>query len=124
MKICIPTEDDNGLDSRLYGHFGSAPYFALADTESGFVYIKANGGRQHPHGQCAPIEYVDVGRTDAVVCLGMGKRALASLESGGVAVLVTSEDTVRGVIAEAREGKLRNLTTEEACGGHGHSHRH
>jgi len=86
----------------LYGHFGSAPYFAFADTESGFVHIKANGGRHHQRGQCAPIDYVDVGRTDAVVCQGMGKRALASLERGGVAV----------------------LAVDEACGGYGHGHRH
>ena len=32
MKVCFPTETLQGLDSRVYGHFGSAPGFVIVDT--------------------------------------------------------------------------------------------
>ena len=124
MKICIPTEDDQGLDSRLCGHFGSAPYFALADTESGDVEMEANSGRQHSHGKCEPVGRIDADRTDAVVCRGMGKRAVSSFQRVGVKVLITSAATIRDAIAQARRGELRILSLDEACGGHGGSHGH
>ena len=50
MKICIPTTDNNGLESRAHGHFGSAPYFAVVDTETGAVRVEANAGQRHRHG--------------------------------------------------------------------------
>ena len=124
MRICIPTEDDRGLDSRLCGHFGSAPYFALADTDSGDVEIEANSARQHGHGKCEPVGRIDVDRTDAVVCQGMGKRAVSSFQRAGVKVLITSAVTIRDAIAQAGQGELRSLSLDEACGGHGGSHGH
>ena len=32
MRICIPIDKDLGLDSPICGHFGSAPFFLIADT--------------------------------------------------------------------------------------------
>jgi predicted Fe-Mo cluster-binding NifX family protein len=119
MKICIPTADDSGTDSRLYDHFGSAPFFAMADTESGQVDVIPNTGQHHGHGHCKPIAHIDVDRTDAVVCQGMGKRAFASLRKGGMEVWITSANTVRDAIAEVRTGKLEKLSVDTACGGHG-----
>ena len=34
MKICFPVESDKGLDSEVFGHFGSAPIFVVFDTET------------------------------------------------------------------------------------------
>jgi predicted Fe-Mo cluster-binding NifX family protein len=34
MKICFPVESDKGLDSEVFGHFGSAPTFVVFDTEA------------------------------------------------------------------------------------------
>ena len=72
MRICIPVADNSGLDSQLYDHFGSAPCFALVDTESGAVEVVQNTGHHRERGRCRPIAHVDVDRTDAVVCRGMG----------------------------------------------------
>lgn len=119
MKICIPTEDDRGLDSRLCGHFGSAPFFALVDTDSGEVEIAPNPGHEHSHGRCQPVERIDPSRTDAVVCHGMGKRAVSSLQRAGVQVLVTSASTIRDAISQASQGELKTLSLDEACGGRG-----
>ena len=123
MKICIPTMDSNGLESRAHGHFGSAPYFAVVDTDTGAVNVEANAGRMHRHGQCSPASHVDTLNVDAVVCHGMGKRALASFERENVDVLIASGKTVGDILSEARDDKLRKLTQEKACGGHEGQHR-
>lgn len=124
MRICIPTMDDSGLDSRLYDHFGSAPFMTLADTESGAVDVIRNTGHQHEHGRCTPVSHVDRDRTDAVVCHGMGKRAVASLRKGGLRVYVTAADSVRDAIVEVCAGRLEELSVDTACGGHGERHGH
>ncbi len=33
MKICFPTMNLEGLESRVYEHFGSAPGFVIVDSE-------------------------------------------------------------------------------------------
>jgi predicted Fe-Mo cluster-binding NifX family protein len=33
MKICIPTENKEGLSAKVHGHFGSAQYFTIYDTD-------------------------------------------------------------------------------------------
>ena len=35
MKICVPVENNKGLDSKPFGHFGSAPSFVVCDLETG-----------------------------------------------------------------------------------------
>jgi predicted Fe-Mo cluster-binding NifX family protein len=124
MRICIPTEDKNGPQSRINDHFGSAPYFALADTESGDVHVTPNAGGHHGHGQCEPIKHIDTNQLDAVVCRGLGKHALVTLTKGGVEVWKTYADTVRDAIEDAREGRLEKLTIQKACAGHGHGGGH
>ena len=124
MRICIPVADNSGLDSQLYDHFGSAPCFALVDTESGAVEVVQNTGHHRERGRCRPIAHVDVDRTDAVVCRGMGKRAVASLRKGNLDVYITAADTVREALEETRVGRLEKLSVKTACGGHGGRERH
>jgi hypothetical protein len=55
MKICIPTHDERGLQSEVFGHFGSAPFFTLVDSESGEVVLQ-DGSAIHTAGEI-PILY-------------------------------------------------------------------
>jgi predicted Fe-Mo cluster-binding NifX family protein len=54
MRLLIPTSDANGPESRMSGHFGRAPYYAVADTETGTVLSVANPSVTHGHGECVP----------------------------------------------------------------------
>jgi predicted Fe-Mo cluster-binding NifX family protein len=120
MRICIPTVDGRGLESEPHGHFGSAPFFTLVDTESGATEILRNDNSHHDHGTCHPLGQLGGRTIDGVVCQGMGRRAVASLEAAGIGVFLTSARSVQEVIREAGEGTLRRLLPGEACGGHGH----
>ena len=42
MKLCIPTETNEGKNAKVYGHFGSAPYFTIVDTEKDTVEVIDN----------------------------------------------------------------------------------
>ena len=53
----------------------------------------------------------------------MGKRALMSFGGKNLDVLIATGETVGDILSEARGNKLRKLTPEEACGGHGGRHR-
>jgi predicted Fe-Mo cluster-binding NifX family protein len=122
MKLCIPTEDSGGLDARVFEHFGSAPFFTVLDTESEQVELLNNRDLAHQHGQCDPVSSIESREIDAVVCGGLGKRALARLQQVGLKVYVSHAATVRDVLAEQRDGRLREATMDEACGGHAHGH--
>jgi predicted Fe-Mo cluster-binding NifX family protein len=120
MKICVPATNDQGLDARVSDHFGSAPFFALADTMCDQVEMIANAGRDHHHGQCHPVEAIRHRGVDAVVCPGMGRRALATLRFAGLDVYRAPGKTVREILADARDGRLDPLMDDHACGGGGH----
>jgi predicted Fe-Mo cluster-binding NifX family protein len=121
MKLCMPTVDEAGLAGRMAGHFGSAPYFTYVDSDSGAVEVVANAHAHHEHGSCAPATGMSGRAVDAVICHGLGRRALAGLAAAGIPVYVTAEESVAGAVEEFRFGGLAVLTEDAAChGGHGH----
>ena len=56
MKICFPTFNLEGLESRVYEHFGSAPGFVIVDTETQTVEEINNNDLHHAHGMCQPLK--------------------------------------------------------------------
>ena len=34
MKVCFPVQKDEGVESQVYNHFGSAPVFIVVETEA------------------------------------------------------------------------------------------
>ena len=68
MKICIPTNDDRGLESEASAHFGGAPFFILADVESRGLKVVRNP-ECHDHQQsCHHVQLLQAHAVDAVVC--------------------------------------------------------
>ena len=125
MRICIPTLDDSGLQAIPSDHFGSAPFFTLVDTATEEVETIKNGDEHHVHGRCRPIYSLPVDSVDAIVCRGLGKRALARLRDTGISVLLTGAPNVSEILEAYRRNELVEMTAQEACGGgHGHGHQH
>lgn len=46
MKICMPTEPNNGLSSKVCDHFGSAPFFTVYDTDNSALQTGCRGDRK------------------------------------------------------------------------------
>ncbi len=120
MKLCIPTLDDRGVEGTPSDHFGSAPFFTFVDTETGDLETSRNGGAHHVHGACRPLDFLGTRTVDAVICRGLGRGAFSRLAAGGVKVYQTLEADVGKTVQAFKEGRLRALTSEEACHGHAH----
>jgi predicted Fe-Mo cluster-binding NifX family protein len=120
MKICFPTQDTNGLNSMLHGHFGSAPYFTVVDSETEEVTTISNSNAHHQHGQCSPLKTVGQTNIDAVVCRGMGRRAVQALLNAGITVYIGEGPTVSSCMNIYKTKKLTKLSADSACQEHGH----
>lgn len=119
MKICIPTETNEGKEAEVYGHFGSAPYFTIYDTESNTVEIINNSNQHHSHGMCQPMAQLTGQKIDVVVCGGMGSRAVQKLNAGGIKTYKAVPGTVEGIAEQFIEGGLEEITVDNACTEHG-----
>jgi predicted Fe-Mo cluster-binding NifX family protein len=122
MRICIPTDGDEGLAATVAGHLGRAPFLTLVDVESGEVTVTANS--PHGEGHCNPTAPLAGRGVSAVLCTGVGRRAVAALEGAGIRVLVTDAQRVDEAVAAFRGGSVRALSVSEACGGHHGEGRH
>ena len=119
MKICIPTESKEGLNAKVYGHFGSAPYFTIVDTEKDSVEIIDNANQHHAHGMCQPMNALMGKKIDAVVTGGMGARAVQGLNQGGIKAYKVIPGTVTDIVNQFSQGGLEEITVQNACAQHG-----
>jgi predicted Fe-Mo cluster-binding NifX family protein len=120
MKICFPTQAFQGLESQVYGHFGSAAGFLIVDTETMQTEDLHNRDLHHAHGGCQPLKAL-AGRTvDGIVVGGIGMGALNKLQAGGVKVYRAAEGTVSHNLELLKQGQLPVYTEQFVCAGHGH----
>jgi predicted Fe-Mo cluster-binding NifX family protein len=119
MKICIPTQGKNGLKEMVFGHFGSAKFFTIYDTEKKTIEIVENKNEHHDHGTCHPIGAIAGYNVDVILSGGMGRRAVQMLNEGGLKVFLMDGSTVADAVKNFEENKLSELTVDNACGGHG-----
>lgn len=126
MRLCIPTDDGEGLAGRLSAHFGSAPYFTLVESETGDVRVVENLHSRHEPGSCHAAESLVGYGVEAVVCRSLGRRAFGRLRALGLPVFVSEEGEAAGALEAFRDGRLPRLSSESACHGgrrHGAHHR-
>lgn len=122
MKIAIPVEDYRGIESQVYGHFGSAPAFALVDTETLSVEAIGNRDHAHVHGACSPMKALAGARPDAVIVGGIGTGALLGLKAAGIKVYRASGGTVADAVRQFKATALPEIEEDGACAGHGEGH--
>jgi hypothetical protein len=56
MRICFPAETLQGLESPVFGHFGSAPGFIIVDADTMQLEEIINEDLHHAHGMCQPLK--------------------------------------------------------------------
>jgi predicted Fe-Mo cluster-binding NifX family protein len=118
MKIAFPVQMDEGLDSPVYGHFGSAPCFVILDSASEVYETIGNNDAHHAHGQCQPMKALAGNPVDAVVVGGIGGGALMRLQSQGIRVFRAVEGSVKQNLEFILSGKLPEFSPNMTCAGH------
>lgn len=109
MKICMPVDQLNGLDSEIAPNFRAAPALMLIDSVSReCLSIDASGGT------CGATPQ----QIDAIICAGgMGRGMFNGLRSRGIKVFNSDAATVAEALAELTAGSLEEVLEVECCGG-------
>ena len=134
MNVVIPVARDRGLDTCVHPHFGSAPKFLIADSETRRTRVVANEacdhGHGHGHGHCHPLAGLSNERVDAIVVGGIGPGALRQIHRANIPVYWAPQATVGELIDALARGTLDPVPFDAraeqgvGCSGHGHGHRH
>jgi predicted Fe-Mo cluster-binding NifX family protein len=118
MKVCFAVQHDEGINSTVFNHFGSAPSFIVVDTELQKAVSISNRDADHTHGACSPIKAIGGESVDAVVVGGIGAGALMKLNADGIKVFRSVAGTVKDNLNLLAENKLPELTMHHTCKGH------
>jgi predicted Fe-Mo cluster-binding NifX family protein len=120
MKICFPVKSDNGINSEVYNHFGTAPSFVIVDTETDSTTVVNNNDQHHAHGGCSPLKALDGRSVDAVIVGGIGAGALNKLNLAGIRVYQPQASSIAENIKMFKAQALPEFMVQHTCGGHGH----
>ena len=118
MRICLPVGNANGMDSLVFGHFGSAPFFAIYDTDKREVSFVENNESAHTHGSCMPVDALRKNNAQAVLCKGMGMRAANLLLQAGITPYLVEAETIAEAILHYDTQKVKVLDAASACRSH------
>jgi predicted Fe-Mo cluster-binding NifX family protein len=118
MKVGFAIQGNEGVESKVYDHFGSAPAFIIVDTEGKEVSAVNNKDLHHVHGACNPIMALDGKSVDAMVVGGIGAGALVKLNALGIKVYGAGASTVKENLSLLSENKLQELSPFNACRAH------
>lgn len=121
MKVCFPVQENQGLESQVFGHFGSAPGFVVVDIATNEVTSINNSDQIHEHGACNPVAGLGGHQVDAIVVGGIGGGALHKLNNAGLRVFQAQEGNIGKNIELLRTNGLPEFLPGHTCGGHGHS---
>ncbi len=116
VRVVFPVVDAKGVDSRLSGHFGRAPFFSvfdLNDDEKLLGHRTVPNESEHFGGIGFPPDRILQLTPDAVITYGMGPRALVRFQNARVAVLKANTDTVKDLLSAYTNDELEELT--EGC---------
>jgi predicted Fe-Mo cluster-binding NifX family protein len=118
MKVGFAVQADQGIESKIYDHFGSAPVFIIVDNEGKDLLSINNKDLHHVHGACNPLMALDSQTVDAMVVGGIGAGALRKLNAMGIRVFGAVAPTVKENLALLNHNKLEELTLSHSCRAH------
>ena len=117
MKICIPTIGDKGLEDHVGEHFGRVPTYTIVNINTNEVKVVPNISH-HMGGQGNPPEIMAREGVNAMVCQGLGRRAIALFDELGIDVYIGASGTVQDAVEAFKAGKLQRAGMSDACGQH------
>ena len=123
MKICMPTMGKNGLDDLIGEHFGRVPTYTVVDLDTNEVKVIPNIS-EHMGGQGYPPEIMVKEGVDAMVCQGLGRRAIGMFEQMGIDVYIGASGTVKDTIEAFKQGSLQKASEGDACSQHAFRDKH
>lgn len=114
MHICLPVEQAEGLDSKIFPNLRAAPALLIVNSGNGEIEAIHTSA-----GVCGAIpDDIDI----LVFAGGIGRGMFNGLQRKGVRVFATDCDTVRNALAQLAEGTLQEVGDVPDCAGGQHAH--
>jgi predicted Fe-Mo cluster-binding NifX family protein len=122
MKVCFPVAEDQGMNSKVFNHFNSSPYFLIIDTDTEQVETVQNCDPKDEMKGCNPSTALMGRAIDAIVVGGIGDALLQFLNMTGYQVYETTDDNLRKNIEMLKNQELNEIfpffsQNEGKCGG-------
>ena len=117
MRIAVPVENIEEMDSRVSAHFGRAVGFVIYDDETKGLESVSNTS-EHMGGKGKPPELIENSDVDLVLCSNLGRRAVDMFNKMGIDVCVGASGTVKDVLKAWNEGKLSQADSNNVCTQH------
>ncbi len=119
MRLAIPSETDEMLESVRSGHFGHTPYFTIVtfDDDKNIVGTEAVKNVDHDQYGCGGvIQFVQTLGVDGILTIGMGTPPLQAFTRSGVTVYSETQTPKVGDVAKLfAEGKVNVMDPSAAC---------
>ncbi len=118
MKVAIPSEPPGGLEAKVAYHFGRCDFYTVVDIVEGKisnVEVVQSPRATAPFAPPSQIDLLASKGVEAVLVKGIGPRAMQQLAARGIAVYMTSAQTVREAVDEIIQDKAKLATLEDAC---------
>lgn len=110
MKICQPTETEQGTNNSLHGHFRSAPRFVIFDTETDALELLGNKRKLGDKEYCGHLSPLGDNDVDVAIVGGIGKCALSKMWNCGMKVYRAMTHRLDENIDLLKKGELTELT--------------
>ena len=118
MRIAFPVEKNDGVDSIVFNHFGSANFFIIVNSDTDETEVVLNQDLGHEHGKCQPMKALGGKNVDAVVVGGIGGTAMTKLKKNGATIYKATDGTVKENLEKLKAGSLVEFMPFDVCGGH------
>ena len=99
MKICFPVIADAGMESTIYGHFASTPFFTIIDTETLHSNAIANCDLDNPFAGCNPFSALGRQQLDGIVVDSIGDDSVRVMNMCGFKVYRAGSPSVAENVA-------------------------
>jgi predicted Fe-Mo cluster-binding NifX family protein len=117
MKIFIPTNDHQGLNSTAAEHFGRCKTYTVLD-QKGRVQAIINNTSEHLGGAGLPPELIKRKGADVLLCKELGPKALDLCSQLGIEVYVCPAQTVREIFGLWKNKQVKKAQLEDSCQKH------
>jgi len=113
MKICVPTIGKKGLDEIVSKSFEKATTYTIIDNKNNEISVIDNTS-EYLDGQNNLLKIIAQTNANIVLIGGLSGKAKAMFENLAIRVFIGASGTVREAIQLLRDGKLQEVTNENA----------
>ncbi|EAT14165.1 NifB/NifX family molybdenum-iron cluster-binding protein [Desulfuromonas acetoxidans] len=116
MKLCFPITENNGLNSRVFSHFGVTPKLLIVNTDTREYEEVAVHTADQQGGLDKVLSALHTISPDAIALAGIGQGALDRLRQQGFTVY-RGEETVAATLDKLIQNTLDEWPDTTSCTG-------